>query len=395
MARSGQGCPERVTVALATTFYLRFSRDDAAARHPRRSARRTAAAALEVLRAEGSPHDGDPAIASPRAARVLRKRWIHRSRCGAARGEPQRSRPTRCSVWTSTRPRRARARLHLPPAAAPEPATAVRRRADVRGARRRLVAMEVRPEHDAADSWFTDYAWAPRPLLRERSGGAATLHLRRVDERKAGAVGRPGELRRADRSPRAGGRAVRGRACAKEPLASQLFGRHRGAALDDRDGGGPGDPRKVSRRKRGLNRVDLGECRLRRCITPTSEQHLAAELRRAPGGTRHRTRAPPRRRARRQQQQPAQMSRPLRLASSYALVQRRSSEPSRLAHRADEAAHRERRERAGVDAVGVHVPDVELDRRLVLGVDEAPWWRCTCGGCTARRRPRCCAYRPT
>ena len=56
------------------------------------------------------------------------------------------------------------------------------------------------------------------------------------------------------------------------------------------------------------------------------EQHLAANAP-APGGTQHRTRARPRRRAR-PNAAPAQMSRPLRLASSYALVQRRSSEPS-------------------------------------------------------------------
>ena len=50
-----------------------------------------------------------------------------------------------------------------------------------------LVAMEV-PEHDAADSWFTDYAW--RRVLYCATGAAGRpLHLGWVYERKAGAVG--------------------------------------------------------------------------------------------------------------------------------------------------------------------------------------------------------------
>ena len=202
------------TVVSCHAFYQRFSRH-AAARHPRRARARRCGA--RVLRAEGSP----------RRRRVRRRRRRVRSvpprangpdaiAAGAARGAPQP--PGRHAaavddhthlgvpvpVFTFLQPRRL-SPLELP--------FGVALMSEVPDAG--LVAMEV-PEHDAADSWFTDYAWRRVLYCAKRSGGAAAAPRLGVraqgGRRRAG----PGELRRADRSPGAGGRAVRGRACAKE-----------------------------------------------------------------------------------------------------------------------------------------------------------------------------------
>ena len=182
-----------------------------------------AAAALEVLRAEGSPHDGacgaagaacsscpaqamNPAqlLPAPLAASLnLQADTLQRVDEHTHLGVP-------VPVFTFLQPRRL-SPLELP--------FGVALMSEVPDAG--LVAMEV-PEHDAADSWFTDYAW--RRVLYCASGAAGRpLHLGWVYERKAGAVGPgPAQFVALIVRPEQEVERCAGAQCAKEPLASQL-----------------------------------------------------------------------------------------------------------------------------------------------------------------------------